>query len=40
MDPSLAFEIDRVLEVSAKEALLIFVGDEQNARWVSREDLK
>ncbi len=39
MDPSIVFEIDRMLDLNPKEALDSFVGNEQNA-WVLREDLE
>ena len=39
MDPTIVFEIDKILEVNDKEALVSFMGNEINARWVSRADL-
>ena len=39
MDPSIVFEIDRILELNDKEALISFVGNEINARWVTRAEM-
>jgi hypothetical protein len=39
MDPSIGFEIDRILELNDKEVLLSFMGKEMNARWVPRADM-
>ena len=39
MDPSIVFEIDRILDVNDKEVLLSFMGNEMNARWVPRADM-
>ena len=39
MDPSIVFEIDRILDVNDKEVLLSFMGSEMNARWVPRADM-
>ncbi len=40
MDASIVFEIDKVLEVNSKEALISFMGNEINARWIPRTDLE
>ncbi len=40
MDPSIVFEIDKVLEVTSKAALVSFMGKEINARWIPRADLE
>ena len=37
LDPTIVFEIDRVLEVNEKEVLISFLGNEINSRWVTRE---
>ncbi len=39
MDPSILLEIDRILELNDKEALISFMGNELNARWVTRDDM-
>jgi hypothetical protein len=39
MDPTIVFEIDRILELNEKEALVSFMGGEVNARWIPREEL-
>jgi hypothetical protein len=39
LDPTIVFEIDRVLEVNEKEVLISFLGNEINSRWVTREVL-
>ncbi len=39
LDPTIVFEIDRILEVKDKEVLVSFMGNELNARWVTREEL-
>ena len=39
MDPSIVFEIDRILDINDKEVLLSFMGNEMNARWVPRADM-
>ena len=39
MDSSIVFEIDRILELNDKETLISFMGNEINARWVTREEL-
>ena len=38
MDPSIVFEIDKILEVTSKAALVSFLGKEINARWIPRAD--
>ncbi len=40
MDASIVFEIDKVLEVNSKAALICFMGNEINARWIPRADLE
>ena len=40
MDPSIVFEIDKILEVTKKAALVSFMGNEINARWIPRADLE
>ena len=40
MDPSIVFEIDKILEVTSKAALVSFMGKEINARWIPRADLE
>ena len=40
MDPSIVFEIDKILEVTSKAALVSFLGKEINARWIPRADLE
>jgi hypothetical protein len=39
MDSSIVFEIDRILELNDKEVLISFMGNEINARWVTREEM-
>jgi hypothetical protein len=39
IDPSIVFEIDRILELNDKEVLLSFMGKEMNARWATRADM-
>ncbi len=39
MDSSIVFEIDRIMELNDKEALIRFMGNEINARWVTREEM-
>jgi hypothetical protein len=39
MDPSIVFEIDRILDLNDKQVLLSFMGKEVNARWVQRADM-
>ncbi len=39
MDPTIVFEIDRILELNEKEALVSFMGSEVNARWITREEM-
>ncbi len=39
MDPSTVLQIDRILEPNDKQVLLSFMGNEINARWVTREEL-
>jgi hypothetical protein len=39
MDPSIVFEIDRILDLNDKEVLLSFMSNEMNARWVPRADM-
>ena len=34
MDPSIVFEIDKILEGTKKAALVSFMGNEINARWI------
>jgi hypothetical protein len=40
MDPTIVFEIDKILEVTKKAALVSFMGNEINARWIPRADLE
>jgi hypothetical protein len=40
MDPSMVFEIDKVLEVTSKATLVSFLGKEINACWMPRADLE
>ncbi len=39
MDPTIVFEIDRILELNEQEALVSFIGSEINARWITREEM-
>ncbi len=39
MHSSIVFEIDRILELNDKESLISFMGNEINARWVTREEM-